>query len=94
MATKNVTDCLQMKKITKFNSRVQINKGSQLVKKANYHVILLTTFKNKEKIVISEILVYDAPGLVSEMGGIISLFLGFSFFGVFSDIFGLIERKT
>ena len=93
MATKNVTDCLQMKKTTKFNSRVQINKGSQLVKKANYHVTLLTTFKNKEKTVISEILVYDAPGLVSEMGGIISLFLGFSFFGVFSDIFGLIERK-
>ena len=93
MATKNVTDYLQMKKITRFNSRVQINKGSQLVKKANYHVTLMTTFKNKEKSVISEILVYDAPGLVSEMGGIISLFLGFSFFGVFSDIFGLIERK-
>ena len=93
MATKKFTDCLQMEKITKFNSRVQINKGSQLVKKANYHVTLMTTFKNKEKTVISEILVYDAPGLVSEMGGIISLFLGFSFFGVFSDIFGLIERK-
>ena len=93
MATKNVTDCLQMKKITKFNSRVQINKGSQLVKKANYHVTLMTTFKNKEKTVISEILVYDAPGLVSVMVCIISLFLGFSFFGVFSDIFGLIERK-
>ena len=77
MATKNVTDCLQMKKITKFNSRVQINKGSQLVKKANYHVTLMTTFKNKEKTVISEILVYDAPGLVSVMGGIILLFLGF-----------------
>ena len=79
------------------NNQIQFKSANQQEvnwsKKGNYHVTLMTTFKNKEKTVISEILVYDAPGLVSEMGGIISLFLGFSFFGVFSDIFGLIERK-
>ena len=40
-----------------------------------------------------EILVYDTPTMISQIGGILSLFLGFSFFSIICDLMELIQIK-
>ena len=51
------------------------------------------TFKDTEKTIYEEILVYDQSGFVYQLGGVISLFLGFSFFTVICDVLEIIEKK-
>ena len=89
---KNVTTCLKIKKSLNFNSDVQLIKGSPLAGKNNASVDLILQYKNGDKIVTEEILVYDTPGMVSQIGGILSLFLGFSFFSLLCDLFEFIQR--
>ena len=91
-ANKNVTNCLKMKKSLNFNSEVQLIKGSPLAGKKNASVDLILIYKNQEKTVTEEILIYDTPGMVSQIGGILSLFLGFSFFSLLCDLFDLIQK--
>ena len=89
---KTVKSCLKMKKSLNFNSEVQLIKGSPLAGKKNASVDLILMYKNQEKTVTEEILVYDTPGLVSQINGILSLFLGFSFFSLLCDLFELIQK--
>ena len=48
---------------------------------------------NREKTFIGEILIYDGAGLIAQMGGILSLFLGFSFLSIIYGIFDFMEKK-
>ena len=89
---KTVKSCLKMKKSLNFNFDLQIVKGSPLSGKRKASVDLILMYKNQEKIVTEEILVYDTPGMVSQIGGILSLFLGFSFFSLLCDLFDLIQK--
>ena len=89
---KTVKSCLKMKKSLNFNFDLQIVKGSPLSGKRKASVDLILMYKNQEKIVTEEILVYDTPGMVSQIGGILSLFLGFSFFSLLCDLFELIQK--
>ena len=89
---KTVKSCLKMKKSLNFNSEVQLIKGSPLAGKKNASVDLILIYKNQEKTVTEEILIYDTPGMVSQIGGILSLFLGFSFFSLLFDLFDLIQK--
>ena len=50
-------------------------------------------YKSTQKTVHEERLVYDQSGMVSQLGGILSLFLGFSFFSLISDFLDFIEKK-
>ena len=54
-----------MKKSFNFNFDLQIVKGSPLSVKKNASVDLILMYKNQEKTVTEEILVYDTPGMVS-----------------------------
>ena len=49
--------------------------------------------KSTEKTVHKERLVYDKSGMVSQVGGVLSLFLGFSFFSLISDFLEFIAKK-
>jgi hypothetical protein len=51
-------------------------------------------YKSTEKTVHKERLVYDQSGMVSQLGGILSLFLGFSFFSLISDLLEFIAKKN
>ena len=51
------------------------------------------TYKSTEKTVHKERLVYDKSGMVSQLGGVLSLFLGFSFFSLISDFLEFIAKK-
>ena len=90
---KTVKSCLKMKKSLNFNFDLQIVKGSPLSGKRKASVDLILMYKNQEKIVTEEILVYDTPGMVFQIGGILSLFLGFSFFSLLCDLFDLLFKK-
>ena len=50
-------------------------------------------YKSTEKTVHKERLVYDKSGMVSQVGGVLSLFLGFSFFSLVSDFLEFIAKK-
>ena len=50
-------------------------------------------YKSTQKTVHEERLVYDQSGMVSQLGGILSLFLGFSFFSLISDFLDFIAKK-
>ena len=51
-------------------------------------------YKSTEKTVHEERLVYDQNGMVSQLGGILSLFLGFSFFSLISDLLDFFAKKN
>ena len=51
-------------------------------------------YQSTEKTVHEERLVYDQSGMVSQLGGILSLFLGFSFFSLISDFLDFIVKKN
>ena len=82
-----------MKKSHIFNSDLQLIKGSLLTDQQNVSVDLIVMYKNQEKTITEEILVYDTPTMISQIGGILSLFLGFSFFSIICDVMELIQIK-
>ena len=51
-------------------------------------------YKSTEKTVHEERLVYDQSGMVSQFGGILSLFLGFSFYSLISDLLDFIANNN
>ena len=80
-----------MKKSLIFNSDLQVIKGRPLTNQKNVSVDLIVMYKNQEKTITEEILVYDTPTMISQIGGILSLFLGFSFFSIICDLMELIQ---
>ena len=79
-----------MKKSFNFNSDLQVVKGRPLTNQKNVSVDLIVMYKNQEKTITEEILVYDTPTMISQIGGILSLFLGFSFFSIICDLMELL----
>ena len=91
LSSKKMLNCLKMKKSHIFNSDLQLIKGSPLTVQQNVSVDLIVMYKNQEKTITEEILVYDTPTMISQIGGILSLFLGFSFFSIICDLMELIQ---
>ena len=92
MSNKNITECLKVKKITLYKSELQVVKGNSLTSTDNSSMDIILIYKNQEKTITEEILVYDTPGMVAQIGGILSLFLGFSFFSILCDIMELVQK--
>ena len=82
-----------MKKSHISNSDLQLIKGNPLIVTEDLFVDLTVMYKNQEKTITEEILVYDTPTMISQIGGILSLFLGFSFFSIICDLMELIQIK-
>ena len=73
---------------------MQIIKGNKLHNnEENSGVVLNIAYKNYDKTVHKEILVYDGPGLIYQLGGVISLFLGISFYTLLSNMLDWVGRK-
>ena len=90
---KNVTnDCLKMKQSIEFKSDLIVYK---LPKYADSPLFVFTMmYKSTQKTVHEERLVYDQSGMISQLGGILSLFLGFSFFSLISDLLDFTVKKN
>ena len=67
--------------------------GNPLNEMKNSGVIFTIKYKSFEKTIHKEILVYDKSGMVSQLGGVVSLFIGISFFTLFSDCLDFILKK-
>ena len=74
-----------------FKSSVQIVKGTPFIKKPKIELVI--AYKSKEKTIHEEVLVHDTADMVAQIGGISSLFLGFSFFGLLSDLLDFLKEK-
>ena len=83
---------MQPKKTLKFKSHVQIIKGSKHYKELSGAGVSIM-YKNFDRNIHDEILVYDGKGLVSQLGGVISLFLGISFYTLISNMLSWMEMK-
>jgi hypothetical protein len=68
--------------------------GNPFNDKTNSTVYVVIRYKSFEKTIHEEILVYDKSGMVSQLGGVVSLFIGISFFTLFSDCLDFIQKKT
>ena len=82
-----------MKQSIEFKSDLTVYK---LPKEAAASPLLVFSmmYKSTQKTVHEERLVYDQSGMVSQLGGILSLFLGFSFFNLISDLLDFIAKKN
>ena len=67
--------------------------GNPLNNKKNSEVDLIIQYKSFEKTIHEEILVYDKSGVVSQLGGVVSLFIGISIFPLFSDCLDFVQKK-
>ena len=76
-----------------YKSNVFVVKGTELTSNGHSMVFLTLSYKNNRKTINEEITVYDTPGLVYQLGGVISLFLGISFFTIVCDLLDCIKEK-
>ena len=88
-----MTQCLQPKHSLEYQSKIQLVMGNPLNEKTNSTVYVVIRYKSFEKTIHEEILVYDKSGMVSQLGGVVSLFIGISFFTLFSDCLDFIQKK-
>ena len=93
LGLKNIIKCLKKKNSIIFKSDVKVDKFSK--KSSDWPLMsIVMMYQSTEKTVHEERLVYDQSGMVSQLGGILSLFLGFSFFSLISDFLDLIVKKN
>ena len=93
LGLKNIIKCLRKKNSITFKSNVKVGKFSK--KSSDWPLMsIVIMYQSTEKTVHEERLVYDQSGMVSQLGGILSLFLGFSFFSLISDFLDLIAKKN
>ena len=87
--------CQEPKQSIDFNSKIHVVKQNRRANEENSTSLEITIrYKNNKKIIQEEILVYDTPGMVSQLGGVISLFLGVSMFGILCDILEFVKNKV
>ena len=67
--------------------------GNPLNDRKNSMVHFNIKYNSFEKTIHEEILVYDESGMVSQLGGVVSLFIGISFFTLFSDFLDFVQKK-
>ena len=88
-----MAQCLQPKHSVKYQSEIQSMMGNPLNGKKNSVVHFIINYKSFEKTIHEEILVYDTSAMVSQLGGVVSLFIGISFFTLFTDCLDFIQKK-
>ena len=87
-----VSNCKIQCKIKEYTA--QVDKSSFEVNDyGNRSADVMIMHTSALRTVTKEYLIYDAPGMVGNVGGSLGLFLGFSFFGFFSDFLDLLRNK-
>ena len=82
-----------MKKSLVFKSAVQTSILQQNTEYNESMVFVWIRYNSFEKTIYKEVLIYDTSGFLNQLGGVISLFLGFSIFTLICDLLDLIEKK-
>ena len=94
-ALKSMGECMKPKKTINFKSNFHVIKGVRTKNQQNPATVVefVIMYKNNEVIVHEEILVYDTIGNVSQLGGVISLFIGISFFSLLCELLDFIRNN-
>ena len=83
---------MKKKKSLKYHSDLQFSKDTQSDnEESTLHLVV--SYKNNQKIFSEEKLVYEWTGMISQLGGVLSLFLGFSFFSLISSVLEFVDTK-
>ena len=91
----DAVECLTKKSEIKFKSNILVdNYQKKIGKYPNLLLVFTMMYKNTEKTINEEKLIYDTLGMMSQLGGVLSLFLGFSFYSLICDLFDLIAKKN
>ena len=78
-----------------FDSNIEVTKGNAVLNRQNStRIDILVNYVNDKKIVQEEILVYDTAGMISQIGGIISLFIGISFYSLGCDVLDFVKKQV
>ena len=86
-------DCLKQKKRLDFDSKIEVTKGNAVLNRQNSTRIDITIrYQTEKKSIQEEILVYDTAGMISQVGGIISLFIGISFFSLGCEVLDFVKN--
>ena len=88
-----MAQCIQPKHSVEYKSKIQLVMGNPLNNWKNSVVDFVIVYKSFEKTIHEEILVYDKIGVVSQLGGVVSLFIGISIFPLFSDCLDFFFKK-
>ena len=88
-----MAQCIQPKHSDEYKSKIQLVMGNPLNNWKNSSVAFVIAYKSFEKTIHEEMLVYDLMTMVSQLGGVVSLFIGISFFTLFSDCLDFILKK-
>ena len=88
----NVSRCLKKKKSLIFHSTLQFSKDTHTDNQDSI-LHLVISYKNNQKTFSEEKLVYEWTGMVSQLGGVLSLFLGFSFFSLISALLEFVDTQ-
>ena len=91
--SKNISQCESQCQIKNYYAEPQKLKEPTLYLGDGERANLLLMATSRTRYVQKEYRIYDTPGMVGTVGGSLGLFLGFSFYGVISEVLDLLVRK-
>ena len=92
--TENITQCESQCMVKEYLAGPQfLDQPSELYLDDGDRADLLLLSTSRTRHVMKEYRVYDTTGMIGTVGGSLGLFLGFSFYGVFSDVLDLLVKK-
>ena len=92
--TENISQCESQCRIKNYVASPQkLKEPTRLYLDDGERADLLLMATKRTRIEEKEYRIYDTAGLVGTVGGSLGLFLGFSFFGVISDVLDLLVKK-
>ena len=89
----NVSQCESQCQIKNYNADPQILTDPIKLYLDGERADLLLWATSRKRYLIKEYRIYDTVGMIGTVGGSLGLFLGFSFYGVFSDVLNLLVKK-
>ena len=85
--------CLQSKQTLEYKTKTRVILANPMTdKEISTSVDLIIHYETDMKRVQEEILVYDTLGMVSQLGGVISLFIGISFFSLIDYMLDFVKN--